>query len=133
MSTLINKRLLTNVETLALFFFIKNMQNTFVRKQKNMPVKKKNHKLHLRKHIISFFLTSGLLSKVYITIILRNFTMQIHNNSTRSFPCKCLQMHNQAEKIKNMLGLLPRPRRNVCLDRFLHHLGNECLVLQQIA
>lgn len=132
MSTLINKRLLTNVETLALFFYQKHAEY-LCKKTEKYASQKKNHKLHLRKHIIFSFLTSGLLSEVYITIILRNFTMQIHNNSTRSFRCKCLQMHNQAEKIKNMLGLLPRPRRNVCLDRFLHHLGNECLVLQQIA
>lgn len=51
---------------------------------------------------------------VYITTSW-SFTMQIHINSTRSFLCKCLQMHNQAQRIKSMPSLL-------------HRAGKKCLL-----
>lgn len=54
--------------------------------------------------------------------------MQIRSNSTRSFPCKCLQMHNQAQRIKTMqlcLVCYTEQGRSVCSERFWAPSGRQ--------
>lgn len=88
---------------------------------------------HLKKQHHLLFHNFRFALRVCITTSW-SFTMQIFSNSTRSFLCKCLQMHNEAQRIKKYALFVPQSREGMFaqIDSG-HHLGGKCLVLQQIA
>lgn len=106
-------------------FLSDQIQNTY---KKSQLTNQGNCISQKKKSTIFYFITSGCSQSIYYNIV--EFYNANPQELYKVLPCKCLQMHNQAQRIKNNVWLVTQSREEVFaqIDSG-HHLGDKCLVL----